>query len=190
MITLTQGDLLKQDDVDAIVNAVNCVGVMGKGIALQFKHRWPANFTEYTAACKAGKVRPGCMFIYALGGLIQPHHIINFPTKDHWRDGSRIQFIEEGLVDLVAQVRRLGIRSIAIPPLGCGNGGLRWSDVLPLIQAAFEPLHEVEVRLFEPEGSPRALVGRARARSELNEDQALEEADRQIAAVRRGPVAG
>ena len=189
MIKLTQGDLLKQDDVDAIVNAVNCVGVMGKGIALQFKRRWPANFTEYTAACKAGKVRPGCMFIHALGGLVQPHHIINFPTKDHWRDGWRIQFIEEGLVDLVAQVQRLGIRSIAIPPLGCGNGGLRWSDVLPLIQAAFEPLPEVEVRLFEPEGSARALVVRARARSKLNEDQALEEADRQIAAVRRRPVA-
>ena len=159
MIKLTQGDLLKQDDVDAIVNAVNCVGVMGKGIALQFKRRWPANFTEYTAACKAGKVRPGRMFVYAMGGLVQPHHIINFPTKDHWRDASRIQFIEEGLVDLVAYVRRLSIRSIAIPPLGCGNGGLRWSDVLPLIHAAFEPLPEVEVRLFEPEGSARAVVG-------------------------------
>ena len=159
MITLTQGDLLKQDDVDAIVNAVNCVGVMGKGIALQFKHRWPANFTEYTAACKAGKVRPGRMFIRMLGRLVRPQYIINFPTKNHWREGSRIQFIEEGLVGLVTQVQCLGIRSIAIPPLGCGNGGLAWADVRPLIQGAFEPLPEVEVRLFEPEGGACAVAG-------------------------------
>ena len=178
MIKLTQGDLLKQDDVDAIVNAVNSVGVMGKGIALQFKHRWPANFTEYAAACKAGRVRPGRMFIHTLGSLVQPQYVINFPTKEHWREGSRIQFIEEGLVDLVAQVRRLGIRSIAIPPLGCGNGGLRWADVRPFIEAAFEPLREVEVRLFEPEGNARAPAGRPYARSELNEAQAPEEADR------------
>ena len=92
--------------------------------------------------------------------------------------------------DLVAQVQRLGIRSIAIPPMGCGNGGLCWADVRPLIQAAFEPLPDVEVRLFEPDGSSRALVGRARARSDLNEAQALDEADRQIGAVRRRPVAG
>ena len=177
MIKLTQGDLLEQDDVDAIVNAVNCVGVMGKSIALQFKHRWPANFTEYAAACKAGRVRPGRMFIHVLGSLVQPKYIINFPTKDHWRQGSRIQFIEEGLVDLVAQVRRLGIRSISIPPLGCGNGGLHWADVRPLIQGAFELLPEVEVRLFEPEGSARAVVGRAHSRSGSNEAQALKEAD-------------
>ena len=159
MMKLTEGDLLAQDDVDAVVNAVNCVGVMGKTIALQFKHRWPANFGAYATACHAGQVRPGRMFIHDLGRLVQPNHIINFPTKEHWREESRIQFIKEGLVDLVAQVRRLGIRSIAIPPLGCGNGGLRWADVLPLIQAAFEPLPEVEVRLFEPDGSARADAG-------------------------------
>ena len=147
MITLTQGEPLKQDDVDAIVNAVNCVGVMGKGIALQFKHRWPANFTEYAAACKAGKVRPGRMFIHMLGRLVQPQYIIIFPTKEHWREGSRPQFIEEGLVDLVTQVQCLGIHSIAIPPLGCGNGGLDWPDVRPLIRGAFERF-EVSVLAF------------------------------------------
>ena len=124
MIKLTQGDLLKQDDVDAIVNTVNCVGVMGKGIALQFKNKWPDNFAEYAAACKAGQVRPGRMFIHDSGGLVKPNYIINFPTKDHWRGASRMAFIRDGLIDLVTQVRRLGIRSIAIPPLGCGNGGL------------------------------------------------------------------
>lgn len=154
MIKLTQGDLLKQGDVDAIVNTVNCVGVMGKGIALQFKNKWPANFNAYAAACKAGQVRPGRMFVFDSGGLVKPNFIINFPTKDHWRGSSKIEFIRDGLVDLVAQVERLGIRSIAVPPLGCGNGGLDWADVRPLIEAAFETLPDVEVRLFEPAGAP------------------------------------
>ena len=154
MIKLTQGDLLKQDDVDAIVNTVNCVGVMGKGIALQFKNKWPANFNAYAAACKASQVRPGRMFVFDSGGLVKPNFIINFPTKDHWRGSSKIEFIRNGLVDLVAQVKHLGIRSIAVPPLGCGNGGLDWADVRPLIEAAFETLPDVEVRLFEPAGAP------------------------------------
>lgn len=154
MIQLTQGDLLKQSDVDAIVNTVNCVGVMGKGIALQFKYKWADNFADYAAACKAGQVRPGRMFIHDAGALVKPHFIINFPTKDHWRGTSTLDFIRDGLVDLVAQVRRLGIRSIAIPPLGCGNGGLDWDDVRPLIESAFEALPDVDVRLFEPGNTP------------------------------------
>lgn len=153
-ITIKQGDLLRQDDVDAIVNTVNCVGVMGKGIALQFKNKWPANYSAYEAACKARQVRPGAMFVFDSGGLIKPNFIINFPTKDHWRGKSRIEFIREGLVDLVAQVKRLGIRSIAIPPLGCGNGGLAWDEVRPLIEQAFGVLEDVEIRLFEPVGAP------------------------------------
>ncbi len=155
-IKLTQGDLLKQDDVDAIVNTVNCVGVMGKGIALQFKNKWPENFTAYEAACKAGLVRPGHMFVFDSGGLVKPNFIINFPTKDHWRGKSRIEFIRDGLVDLVKEVKRLGIRSLAVPPLGCGNGGLDWKEVRPLIESAFAVLPDVEVRLFEPFGAPDA----------------------------------
>ena len=117
-VTISQGDLLRQDDVDAIVNTVNCVGVMGKGIALQFKNKWPENFRAYEAACKDQQVRLGRMFVFDSGGLVKPNYIINFPTKDHWRGKSRIEFIRDGLVDLVAQVKRLHIRSIAIPPLG------------------------------------------------------------------------
>lgn len=153
-ITIKQGDLLRQDDVDAIVNTVNCVGVMGKGIALQFKNKWPANYSAYEAACKARQVRPGAMFVFDSGGLIKPNFIINFPTKDHWRGKSRVEFIRDGLVDLVAQIKRLGIRSIAIPPLGCGNGGLEWDEVRPLIEQAFAALPDVEVRLFGPAGAP------------------------------------
>lgn len=154
-IKATQGDLLK-DDAEALVNTVNCVGVMGKGIALQFKNRWPSNFRAYEAACKAKAVRPGKMFVHGNGGLVRPRYIINFPTKDHWRGRSELRFVEEGLVDLVAQIRRLGIRSVAVPPLGCGNGGLDWAQVRPLIEAAFAPLDDVEVRLFEPSGGPPA----------------------------------
>jgi O-acetyl-ADP-ribose deacetylase (regulator of RNase III) len=154
VIKITQGDLLKQDDVDAIVNTVNCVGVMGKGIALQFKNKWPANFREYGAACKSKLVRPGRMMVHDSGGLVRPNYIINFPTKDHWRGASKIEYIRDGLVDLIVQVRRLGIRSIAIPPLGCGNGGLNWNEVRPLIEEAFADINDVEVRLFEPVGAP------------------------------------
>lgn len=154
MVKLMTGDLLTQDDVDAIVNTVNCVGVMGKGIALQFKNKWPANFAQYAAACEAGEMRPGRMFVHDSGGLVKPHYIINFPTKEHWRGPSKLSFIREGLADLITHVRRLKIRSIAIPPLGCGNGGLEWTEVRPLIERAFGSLPEVDVRLFEPKGSP------------------------------------
>ena len=164
MIKITHGDLLDLDDVDAVVNVVNCVGVMGKGIALQFKNKWPDNFTAYAEACRAGEVRPGRMFIFDAGGLVKPNFIVNFPTKDHWRGASKIEFIRDGLADLVKQVRRLGIRSIAIPPLGCGNGGLDWAEVRPLIEGAFEPLPDVEVRLFEPNGAPAAKTMEVRTK--------------------------
>ena len=153
-ITIKQGDLLKQTDIDAIVNTVNCVGVMGKGIALQFRNKWPENNRAYVAACKAKQVRPGKMFVFDSGGLVKPNFIINFPTKDHWRGKSRIEFIKTGLADLVVQIKRLGIRSIAVPPLGCGNGGLEWNDVKPLIEKAFLELPDVEVSLFKPTGAP------------------------------------
>jgi O-acetyl-ADP-ribose deacetylase (regulator of RNase III) len=155
-VRLFQGDLLKQYEVDAIVNTVNCVGVMGKGIALQFKNKWPENFRRYQLACKAGEVRIGHMFVFDAGKLAKPNYIINFPTKEHWRGKSKIEFIEQGLVDLISQVNQLNIKSIAVPPLGCGNGGLNWQEVRPLIEAAFSELPDVDVRLFEPTGTPSA----------------------------------
>lgn len=152
-VKLINGDLLQQD-VEAIVNTVNTVGVMGKGIALQFKQKWPENFKAYARACKAGEVQPGKMFMYDAGGLFRPRYIINFPTKRHWRGPSKIEDIESGLEDLVAQTKALDIRSIAVPPLGCGNGGLDWNDVRPLIERAFEAVPGVDVRLFSPSGAP------------------------------------
>lgn len=149
MIHYTTGDIL-QTEAEALVNTVNCVGIMGRGIALQFKQVFPANFKAYAAACKHGEVQPGRMFVFDTGTLTPPRYVINFPTKRHWRGKSRIEDIENGLVALVNEVRARGIRSIAIPPLGSGLGGLDWGQVRPLIVRAFAELSEVEVRIFEP----------------------------------------
>ncbi len=154
-IHIQKGDLLEQK-VDAIVNTVNCVGIMGKGIALQFKKKWPENFKAYAKACKLGEVKTGKMFIHDNGGLVEPHFIINFPTKNHWRGASKIEFIEEGLKDLAKQIKEKKIQSIAIPPLGCGNGGLAWTVVKERIETAFKEIPDVEVKLFEPFKSPEA----------------------------------
>ena len=153
MIRYTTGDILKAE-VEALVNTVNCVGVMGRGIALQFKQVFPANFKAYAAACKREEVQPGQMFMFDTGELTSPRYIVNFPTKRHWRGKSRIEDVEAGLVALVDEVRARGIRSIAIPPLGSGLGGLDWSVVRPLIERAFTVLPEVEVQIFEPAAAP------------------------------------
>lgn len=155
MIELTFGDILK-DDSEAIVNTVNCVGIMGRGIALQFKNAWPENFKAYEIACKREEVQPGHMFVFDTQQLTSPRYIINFPTKRHWRGKSRMQDIDSGLTALVAEVEQRGIRSIAIPPLGSGLGGLEWTDVLPRIELAMQALPDVRVRIYEPKGAPQA----------------------------------
>jgi O-acetyl-ADP-ribose deacetylase (regulator of RNase III) len=149
LITTGTGDLLEAD-VEALVNTVNCAGVMGKGIALQFKRRYPADFTAYAAACARGEVQLGRMFVFSLDAITGPRYVINFPTKGHWRDRSRIRDIETGLRDLVQVIRDRGIRSIAIPALGAGLGRLDWADVEPLIRASLEPLDDVTVHLYAP----------------------------------------
>jgi len=153
MIELVNGDILDAE-ADALVNTVNCIGVMGKGIALQFKRAFPRNYEAYRRACKAGDVRLGEMFIISTGELLPPRYIINFPTKGHWKSKSRSADIRAGLESLVDEVQRLGIASIAVPPLGCGNGGLDWEEVRPLIEAAFRRIPDVRVLLYEPAGAP------------------------------------
>jgi len=155
MIEITRGDILAAD-VEALVNTVNCVGVMGRGIALQVKNAFPDNFKAYEAVCHAGEMQPGRMFVFETGQFTNPRYIINFPTKRHWRGNSRLADIESGLTALVQEVKRLGIRSIAVPPLGCGLGGLDWADVRPRIEDALAEVPEVRVLLFEPAGAPEA----------------------------------
>lgn len=145
----TRGDILRAD-VEALVNTVNCVGFMGRGIAAQFKRVFPGNFREYEAACKRKEVVPGKMFVFATGQLTNPHYIINFPTKRHWRGKSRIEDIELGLEALVKEVKERNIRSIAVPPLGCGLGGLDWSDVRPRIERALADVPDLRTLVFEP----------------------------------------
>src|SRR5690606_7728407 len=130
MITYTQGNLLEAN-VEALVNTVNTVGVMGKGIALMFKERFPANMTAYAKACKAKEVHTGKMFVTETGELMGPRWIVNFPTKQNWRAKSQLQWIIEGLADLRYFIEDNQVRSIAIPPLGAGNGGLDWAEVKP-----------------------------------------------------------
>lgn len=149
MITFKTGDLFAED-CEAIVNTVNCVGVMGRGIALQFKKTYPENFKVYAAACKREQVEPGRMFVFETGRLVNPQYIINFPTKRHWRGKSRIEDIESGLVALTNEIRERDIRSIAIPPLGAGLGGLEWTQVRERIEAALSDLEGVRIVVFEP----------------------------------------
>lgn len=156
MLEIVKGNLLKAS-TDALVNTVNTEGVMGKGIALQFKQAYPDMYRAYERACETGQVKLGLMDVHDLGGLGGgARWIINFPTKGHWRAKSRLKDIEAGLVDLVSTVKRLEIKSIAIPPLGCGYGGLRWEDVYPMIQSAFVGLQDVQVLVYAPAGVPEA----------------------------------
>lgn len=148
-MTFTQGNIL-ETHAEALVNTVNLQGVMGKGIALAFKKQFPRNFNLYKAAAEAGELALGKMFVTETDELT-PHYIINFPTKDHWRYPSKLSYIEEGLQDLVQVIRARKIRSIVVPPLGCGNGKLRWSDVRPLIEQYLSPLEaECTITVLEP----------------------------------------
>jgi O-acetyl-ADP-ribose deacetylase (regulator of RNase III) len=155
MIEYKRGNILVED-AEALVNTVNCVGVMGRGIALQFKKAFPDNFDAYAIACKHGEVQPGRMFVFETGQLTNPRYIINFPTKRHWRGMSRLSDIEAGLEALVEEIHNRGIRSVAIPPLGAGLGGLDWRDVRARIDAAVAALGDVRVVVFEPAGAPPA----------------------------------
>jgi O-acetyl-ADP-ribose deacetylase (regulator of RNase III) len=153
MIERVEGNILEAD-VQALVNTVNTVGVMGKGIALQFKKAFPKMFEAYEQACERGEVKIGKMLVHDRGSFFNPRFIVNFPTKQHWKGTSKLADIKTGLRDLRTQIERFGITSIAVPPLGCGHGGLNWGDVQPLIIDAFNNLPDVRVLIYEPVGAP------------------------------------
>lgn len=148
MIEYKNGDILRED-VEAIVNTVNCVGIMGRGLALQFKNKFPQNFKEYQLACTNNEVQLGKMFVHQTGQLINPKYIINFPTKGHWKQNSKIEDISNGLDDLITIIEKYSIKSIAIPPLGSGLGGLDWKMVKKLIEEKLKNIN-CTVILFEP----------------------------------------
>lgn len=154
MIERTTGNILTSE-VEALVNTVNCVGIMGRGIALQFKNRFPENFKAYAVACKKQQVQPGHMFVFETRTLSLPHYIVNFPTKRHWRGKSRMEDIISGMEDLAKFIQERKITSIAVPPLGSGLGGLDWNKVRTLIESALGSLPDVRVLVFEPAGAPQ-----------------------------------
>ena len=160
MIKYKTGNIF-EEEVEALVNTVNCVGVMGRGIALQFKRAFPENFKAYAALCKRNEMQPGRMFVFETDQtislfetpqMVPPRYIINFPTKQHWRRKSRIEYIESGLEALVEEIRVRNIRSIAIPALGSDLGGLDWSEVRNRMEAALKDLDDVDIVIFEPGG--------------------------------------
>lgn len=154
MIHIVHGNLL-ESDAEALVNTVNCVGIMGKGIALQFKKAYPENFKAYEKACKDNKVEIGKMFVCNTGQIINPKFIINFPTKKHWKAPSHMEYLKAGLRDFIAVIKNNNIKSVAMPPLGCGNGGLPWETVRQLISDTLTAeLPEVDIVLFAPDGAP------------------------------------
>ena len=160
MISYTKGNLLDAR-VEALVNTVNTVGVMGKGIALMFKERFDRNFNLYAAACKDKQVKVGEMFVTETGELDGPRWIINFPTKEHWKGNSRLEWVESGLDDLKRVLRERKIGSVAVPPLGAGNGGLDWPTVKARIDAALSDLDDINVIVYEPTNQYQNVAKRA-----------------------------
>ena len=137
-------------EAEALVNPVNCVGVMGRGLARQFRHRFPQCFQDYVRACRDGSLRPGSVHVHPTQRKHPPLVVINLPTKDHWRDPSQLSYIIFGVAALADALERYQIKSVAIPPLGCGLGGLDWDDVRPVIEDGLASLANVEVTLIAP----------------------------------------
>lgn len=154
MIRYIEGNIL-DDDAEALVNPVNCVGVMGAGLAKAFKERFPNTSAWYRKGCDEGKVKPGEVYIIPIRLGRNRQWVAHVPTKDHWRDPSRLEWVQGGLDGLADFVREMRLRSVAIPMLGCGLGGLAWSDVRPLIERAFAGLPDVDVRVYGPAAEAR-----------------------------------
>ncbi len=149
MLEYLRGDIFSSK-AEALVNPVNCVGVMGKGLALAFKQRFPSNYQYYRKTCNDGGLKLGQVLTYVRTSPDLPKYLINFPTKGHFRSSSRLQDIESGLVALAAEVSGRQIGSLAVPALGCGLGGLDWAQVRPQIEAYLAPLSDCQIWVFEP----------------------------------------
>lgn len=158
-VELADGDLFA-DTAECLVNAVNIVGVMGAGLAKKFAHRWPAMEASYKTACLTKVCRIGAVHMWKTpAGYGATTWIANLPTKAHWRDPSRYEYVEQGLADLAEKLRHYQVTSVAIPALGCGLGGLDFDKVLPLIQERFHG-SDIDVRVYPPQPAP----ARSRAR--------------------------
>lgn len=160
------GNMLEAD-TEALVNTVNTVGVMGKGIALQFKELFPMNFKIYAAACKKGEMQVGKMLVVKENTLNGEKLIINFPTKTEWFKKSQYSYIEDGLKDLAKVIEEYKITSIAIPPLGCGNGGLKWEKVKPMMDKYLGQLSNVAIQIYEPNDAVKEILQKEEVKKEV-----------------------
>ena len=173
MLEYKTGDILAEE-TEALVNTVNCAGVMGRGIALQFKNAFPDNFKAYAEACKRQEVQPGRMFVFDTGRLTHPRYIVNFPTKRHWRGKSRMADIEAGLMALQEVIRERNIRSLAVPPLGTGLGGLDWNAVRLRIEEALGDFDDVRIVIFQPGVAPEpARMARRQSAPDMTPGRAV-----------------
>ena len=163
MIRFKQGDIFSES-AEAIVNPVNCVGAMGRGLALQFRERFPDNYRDYARACSQGQVQPGRMLVHKTYTRTSPRYIINFPTKRHWRENSRLEDIRAGLTALAQEITNRNIQSIAIPALGAGLGGLDWKQVREAIDQEMSSLQDVEITVLEPGANERKTPANRRFR--------------------------
>ena len=146
-VDVVVGDLF-QARAQSLGNAINCVGVMGKGIALEFKKRFPIVYEDYVERCKRDEVKLGRPYLYRNP---DPPHVLNFPTKGHWRSASQLNDIVAGLEYLEAHYREWGITSLALPALGCGNGGLDWRIIRPTLHQHLSRL-DIPVAVYAPSG--------------------------------------
>lgn len=162
------GNLL-DSNAQALVNTVNTVGVMGKGIALQFKEAFPQNYRLYLAACKSGNLVPGKLLVVKENTINGERLIINFPTKTEWYQKSRYEYIEEGLKELVNVIQEYKITSVAIPPLGCGNGGLKWEKVKTMIEKYLSRLENIDIKIYQPSEAVKKIL----KQQESNKDAKL-----------------
>ncbi|OYQ45628.1 type II toxin-antitoxin system antitoxin DNA ADP-ribosyl glycohydrolase DarG [Flavobacterium aurantiibacter] len=163
MIQYKTGNLL-DSEAEALVNTVNTLGVMGKGIALQFKNMFPNNFKLYANACKNKEVKVGKLLVTEEEALLPGKKIIiNFPTKTNWRLPSEYQYIESGLAELVKVIKEKNIKSIAIPPLGSGNGGLDWNKVKPILEKHLSNL-DCEIFIYEPSAAIQEALKKERVK--------------------------
>ena len=160
---------LFESKCSTIVNTVNCVGVMGKGIALDFKKRYPEMFMEYVLKCNRGEVRPGVPYVYQNDDGTS---ILNFPTKDHWRSPSRLSYVIDGLDWFIENYKKYNIESIAFPPLGCGNGGLSWDVVGPIMYQKLNSL-PIQVEIYAPFGTSQKEISREFLSSQPGEEDVI-----------------
>jgi len=149
MIRIVDGNIFEAD-TQGIVNPVNCVGVMGAGLAKRFANFYPEMEAEYKTACNEGKLAPGKIFVWVIDTYDELLYIFNLPTKEHWKDPSKMEYIRKGIAELIRTMDKHEVHSVAIPALGCGLGGLNWDDVSKEIVKQFQRKPDKTVWLYPP----------------------------------------